>query len=527
MYRISSAMAAASVKLPPTVENLPDLDGRKTVAKQARHRTGQRLSRPPTAERRFAERPNSRPLIRSLLAGFSVVSVLLLGSGCSLMNHTRSDITIEKIKSMPEHKKQKLTKPVTLVEAQIFAEQVRAGYHDSIDNQILLQNAVNLAFIPLAGLATFYGISSAHSDVVLGLSVAGAGTYILGQTFASQADQLIYASGMLATTCVLETFDPLISASVYRSELIALVGGRVVTTVPLNAGGSSKGTKEVVSIKLGTIQEKISTLEALLLGSDVPSPVSANANTLIFEARRILTEGRKARDVLDGAGQKLHNAIEGVRAQVTKALVENRPDPGALRDLAAQTFQASIPASLKPKLPASTPSQDPGKAAADATANLKAGEKEKRASKIKADVEAINTQMGALRDDLARLDLIIEAVAKTPDAAALAKCDIDANLAGITLKASVGKALTVVKIDDATDLNIAFVISGGRKPYTAHWEGQIDPGLGNPVITSGGQLTATIKGDTPTGEYGLIINDLNARPIRVAVHLAPPREPSK
>ncbi|WP_193368495.1 hypothetical protein [Pelagibius marinus] len=440
-------------------------------------------------------------VVRRRTKAFLLAGLLTTATSCSFWAPTGSDITPDSVaESLTEGD---LKAQYSLGEGAAYAHELREAYQSKIDEQFLLRNLADLAFIPIAGLATFYGISSAHTDVVLGLAIAGTSTYLAGQRFANSTDQLIYASGILSINCVLSSFEGQRYAYQYRDILIELVGGPAIVD----------GEPEIVESK---ILNQIAELKEAIAGLPGEKPqLVLDAEALIETAETVRsTTGRQAIGQIDSAGDQLVLAVSNVKAQVAQALINNALDAGRFRDAVQAAFRSSIP--TVPKA-----ADQPAAAAAPGVKHAL------NASQI----ESIQMKMAALEASIRTVREIAEFVSAPPSAESLKRCAVDVDAQGLTLAVSRSGPIVVSLEGGGTSLTkdvvVSFTISGGRQPYKAAWSGILPADLLEaPEITTGGVLTARLKTGLPQGAYELEILDSSQRTSPIVVKVQVGARPS-
>lgn len=161
----------------------------------------------------------------------------------------------------------------TVPQAIAYASAVKQDYDSNIDDIFLLNNIAHLALIPLTGAAAFYGATSASTDVILGLTLGASGTYIAAERFGASSDQLIYAGGSTAISCVMRTYRNIRIAYGLRPTLIHYAGG-LTRTLP-----KAYGTRAVENRRLGeTVEKARDTLRAA-------EEILAHANASLMKAK--------------------------------------------------------------------------------------------------------------------------------------------------------------------------------------------------------------------------------------------------
>ena len=269
-------------------------------------------------------------MLQSLKKAAAILGCVGLAGCSSFLDPTAERVDLTDLAKRAEAGNQ--TVRISLPEAERDAFRLKDAYRKRISDEVLLRNLSNAAFIPLAGAAAFYGITGAHSDVILSLSLGGTGAYLIGETFTSIPRQYIYAGGIAAVDCILDSYRPIRDAHHHRPALLASVGG---------ASFDGSGAPVVVRGRLLTLIDRLSPL--------LPAP-TANEPTVIAEARAAITRAREVRtrigmpalSVLDGAGMELRIALSTVRTEVTRALITQQLNPGTLQEAVAQAFAGTI-----------------------------------------------------------------------------------------------------------------------------------------------------------------------------------------
>lgn len=392
-----------------------------------------------------------------------------------------------------DYKAEKYTPPYSMNQAVAYARAVEAEYMRNIDDQFLLRNMTDLALIPIAGAAAFAGVSGYHTDILLGLAVAGTGTYLLGERYSRAPEQLIYAGGSLAMNCVLGTFRAQRVGYGYRERLVQLVGGVPEDTM----SGDDIST---LRLKRGDLSKTINELQTALSGyQNSGDPAILAARGRLETGKAVLEMGQAALNELDLAGDDLVGAVNAVKAQVARALIRNRIDGGAFKAAVENAFQSSLV--NIPEVDDQIVS-DGGGAGKLAARGLTPSEKDK-----------IESLTATLHGQIQEVRQIAKKVSEPPAPEALAKCAVDVDLAGITLAVST-ESIKLAAIDDgaggkkiAKESIVNFQIFGGTPPYFGFWTGVIPDDVEQPTITTAGVLSAKLGEDVPAGSYKIAVRD--------------------
>lgn len=445
---------------------------------------------------------------KSLITAATAGALLGTASCGPFLNPTASHIT--PTSAAEDLHEGKIQTRFNIEEAVAYGQKLRKEYESNIDDQILLRNMTDLALVPIVGATAFYGVSRAHSDVLLGLSVGGTGTYVLGQRYANASDQMIYASGIVALGCVLGRFEGQQSAYASRQVLFDLVGGTVY---------DENGVPFFVP---GLVRTAIDDLSALV--QNLPQDLSADDKKILLEARALIATaenvrsvtGQTALDALDSSGNRLIEAVNGIKAQVTQSLVTNQIDAGRFKGAMEAAFLSSVVKVAR------TPDQPVDGTGAPAEGDAKA---------VMLTVNARNAilgQMATLRELVRQVREIAERAARPPSTAELSKCDLDLDGTGIPLSVSRPGPIPVPVADGGPKLTapveVGFSVSGGRPPYAANWAGVYSGTLRQPTISSAGALTASLPNALPKGTYELEIGDSSQRgtPLVVKIQVGTP-----
>ena len=351
----------------------------------------------------------------------------------------------------------------SLENAIAYANGTKEAYYEAISNQAILNSSVGLTLIPISALAIFFGITSASDDVIPALGVSGAALYAGGNYLYSEPRQFIYAAGANAITCAVGLMEPL----------------------QLGGTGQSSFTDE-----LDSFPGKIRRLEEALDGARASgtSPEIRSAEQVLAVARTTLVQAREARVKIETAGPRLYNAVEGIRGQVTQALVATEPNLTAL----VTNLASSLPI---------TAGQITGVPLIEET--TVAGDE---------DVEFDFDEAPVVEVELAtaKLTAVIDRVSKAPLAEELTACGVDIEKAGLTFEVTPSEEL-VIDIGEQP-VTASIVAVGGELPYATNWVGvapsedtvKLDLSYG---AGAAGIVSLTVEPGASAARYTVVVSD--------------------
>ena len=211
---------------------------------------------------------------------------------------------------------------VSLAKAKDHARDVRDAYRRELLNHTRWRGAASNGLLGIGALALGGGLAKSHSSVFNGLAWAGATTYGASQLNLRPENEAIYVAGVQTLDCALAAVSPL---DIGGGREARIDGARARLSKALAEHGVALGNFERASANDAALQQAKATASRGLI--QPAQQQLAAANQLLGKVRR--------------AGVELINAVDGIRSELDKTLLQTVPDPkaalavvGALNDFA-------------------------------------------------------------------------------------------------------------------------------------------------------------------------------------------------
>ncbi len=382
--------------------------------------------------------------------------------------------------------------PPSLGEAVAYAELTRQAYRGRINDQMVLENATALALIPASALALFYGVTSASSDVVLGLGLGGAGLFAGSRYLTSKLQQHVYAAGAVALGCAVDGVAGLRAANVHLDELRLLVeGASELQKARPNVTSLHQDVSELTST-LSRLRTRLSETNS---SEDAIGATLANADAAVKTGRGALERGREAILILETAGSTLWLTVSRIQSEVDKEIIDARPDLGTfVAGLSQGLFDVGGQLTAQPALFAA-PSGGSDK-------NQKFG-----AADIQPLVDTARELTTSVNRKSSRVASLTEKIEERPSTEALQRCHVDVDASGASFAVMPSGELTVDA--DGADVTTDLRVSGGVPAYFVSRIGQAPAagGIQASVPDTHGRFTITVAKGTTVGRYSVLVTD--------------------
>lgn len=370
--------------------------------------------------------------------------------------------------------------------AEAYGEALRARYRGALSEQALLSNAVSLALIPTAVVATSLGVRGVGANTILGLGLGAAGAVTGVNVLVSQPRQRIYAAGATAVGCVLEAFADLRAAERAARNLPG--------TEPADAGS---GATALVAA-LARLSAQRAALAGELSGAffnlqNLPSVAAAKA--AVERADRAQLAGRQAADALARGGLRLAGAFEAIEDTVNTAVLSTIASPEAL--LASISGRLTQGASAF--APVVAPRFEMGRAGSLSSDPAAAARLDAPTARLAALAEAV--------DGVARL------AANAPTVETVRACLTGESLSVRPFALTPPDRLTLVRT--SPELPDVVLVTGGTGRYSWGWIGATPPGIGARLIYDEsfvGNLLLTVEPVAGPGTWQLFVSDGQSAP---------------
>ncbi len=211
-----------------------------------------------------------------------------------------------------------LSSPVSLKEAQAYADKARDAYAAARFNHVQATTRLNSGLLGLGVLGTGFALAKAHRDALLGAAALGGTAYAFGQQNLNVQHRLIYEAGIDAIGCVKEAVLPSAMSDEDRKSLVT-----AMTALEEATGTASSARADVISALLAWNATNPASPD---LGSAANSAISATG-VAVESATTSVTSGRIAIRRAGEAGYRLILAVDRVDAAVNKNLTATLPDP--------------------------------------------------------------------------------------------------------------------------------------------------------------------------------------------------------
>lgn len=369
-------------------------------------------------------------------------------SGCSLVNpHVTWDRPSE-------------GQSVTLQAANEYANRAIVAYKEAAGDQAMLTSGLGLGLIPLSAAALGLGITGASSDAITALGLTGAAGFGAANWLSSKPRQLVYLAGMQAMTCAKDAMRPLDFSDARLTNFQSDLYGDASTSLQ-QAVGNLESTKINVEQLITSVEAAVGD-QASETVAQAKRDVALAANVLTG-AKEVLIKGLELDMQVSSAGETLVSAVDGIDAELGKAIVATTPDiqalPSIIEGLAARATQFST----VPKVPDVAGKVSGGEVAAAEKQMLQS-----LAPTLQTDLEA---ELRELKDDIAavtvaanRISTVLASVGTVEPAKSLKLC-----------RAEIKKVDTGITVEPDGDVEFVsgtaatrrLVVTGGKPSYFA------------------------------------------------------------
>jgi|GEM_PF-4004196 len=284
----------------------------------------------------------ARNLRRSLL-GATLISVALLGAGCSSLQPTLQDITIDNGVTSPAEKSAALLDGA----ANNMLRQYKGHYNESA-------NISDLSALPILGAAAVAAgllLYDAGSGYLKGVAL-GAGTYSAFRFFLVPDDlPEIYLRGQSAVTCVLGAGEPLrqtaagldiaainLVGKIGKAEALILRIDVMLANGEYEVGGSiSETSRAIIQANKTSLQSELQNARTMRSQAEAAKGAyeagpRTIANALESIQRKVVEKVRDGRSVsFADAVTAISSAYEGLTQQELVQMVEETPPADFIR----------------------------------------------------------------------------------------------------------------------------------------------------------------------------------------------------
>lgn len=364
----------------------------------------------------------------------SIILIQITVSGCAVTGSQRLTLACSFEEKKPYASK--LSEAAQCTNDLVIRLQERLAQHDKTIN---LSRLGVLGGTLGSGLAAIY---SAPRDVIVGLGVVGAGSYIAGNLYAPPAYQTIYAAGLDAAVCT------------------------------NNVSRKAAGSAEAIRSSRDALAASFQTLRKTLSGSS-PSTVGGD---VYGKATNAVNQAEKSQHVARGVlAQEPHfanglvNVAFDIGSAIDQQVMANTPRLEAFYDASRQAISlgqslvpAAVPAGDTPQAPPGASSGPPG----TSSTALRIDESLK---------QKLEDETYVVSDNRARLDTVLAAFG-APDASACAARAKSVTITPLTLRPAVEE----VPISSGTTFTLVAI--GGQSPYQGSWIG-VEPAASQFIVT--------------------------------------------
>lgn len=416
------------------------------------------------------------------------------------------------VSPLPQWKPEKLPDEVTLTEAKGYARSLRERFQQRLDSQVRQQGALSSSLLGLGAVATAAAIGGANSNVYGGLALLGGTSYAFGQQNLRSGRLGAYIAGIEALNCALAIVTPLDVSQAHAQKIDASLAA---LDEALKQQRVAMGAVSVLHKTLDAAQADL--MSSLKLRLDAAEALARSA-TLVRD-NAVALRGKQQQ-----AGRELVNAVDRVRTEVDKALLQTLPD------LSAVTATVAGLGPLADRfLPGANIAQRLGKSqealgAAQAGVGSKLNEKSAD-PKLSRMVAGVRQALSALDKADADLDqasstLRTQVAGMDPatDTAALRECKAAGVVAPLVTSNSelhfsgAGKEETQ-----------SVVVSGGNKPYVVDLQSGRGSGLSvRSPAPFDSRFDVTAAANATAGSYAVLVQDSSSpvpRSITIPVHV--------
>lgn len=453
---------------------------------------------------------------RAFASATTSLCLCVLISGCTLMNpHVRWERP-ERDASVPADQ------PMSLREAEKYADNAREAYRGAVGDQALLVNLLPLPLIALAGIGIGYGIAQTTNaaNVVLGTSLAGASGLAAGYWYSSPPRQRAYIAGIKAIDCAVIAVETLY---VDRDFVSGGLDDLSTATGELNAN-------------MGRVTQASAALLAVA-GADTALIIEGR------EAIKIALATIEPADDAYGAGVKLHlasiragpalkNAVDRIATLVDEAVLATQPDlaqlPGIINGLAAGAAQfVQLPE------PGTFPGFDAAPSGATGATSqdieLDSTEEElaedpmfqrlrELESQLRSAIDDLNLSIAQVESATRRVAGLVGAVNQETSFEALKNCGVTIEGPATALKT---QPSGTIQFMEGTAGNRGFTISGGEHPYAAQFLDQVDGLTVQQPVAFGPTVIVHATDQVSPNTYNLQISDVKSNSLIIPVTVQP------
>lgn len=417
-----------------------------------------------------------------------LLALLLTNAGCGSVINPHVRATGLDPREDPQKK-------VDLDNAIQYAEKVKAKYMSAVGDQSKLNTWLGLTLIPLGAVGAFIGITSSSAgsmDALLGLSLAGAAGYGMGNYLRSRPRSLVYISGARAIGCAIGAIRPYQLSKEQKKEFKRALHGEGSEVSLARAVGN-------ISVLIGNVQVSLADLKSKTPDNPLVRVVEdylPEVRTFEAAARRALGEAHKLDQGLSSAGYELLTAVDSIMARVDEAVEATLPNLGAIDAVLSGLVDSSKKFGEISAGAAPSPPSEPAAPALQAAAEV---------DTLKKDLAELRGAVGVVVSKTATLDSIGGAVREGLAVGALSDCGVD--IEAPSLELIPGDAVTVVS---GTVSERRLVVVGGQPLYFAQLLDKVD-GLAVASISEASAayvvITTAEGNEIPPGTYRGFVYD--------------------
>ena len=419
-----------------------------------------------------------------------------------------------------------LSIPVSLKDAQAYADKARAAYAAARFNHVQAMTGLNGGLLGLGVLGTGFALAKAHRDALLGTAFLGGTAYAFGQQNLNVQHRLIYEAGIDAIGCVKEAVQPLAMSDEDRK---ALATAMLALEQAIGTASTARAAATSALAAWNATNPASSDL-----GSAAISAISA-AGVAVETATTSVTSGRILIRRAGEAGDRLVAAVERIDSAVNKNVTATLPDPASVFKVIAglpgfaagivpgsdAAFNAAVArsgAALRAAGTASGQSTPAPQAGSAGTESARPPPPPREQRKLLDALEELNGTNDKLKLALAMVNGYLPSEDSLRGFQALKECGLgELNFA---LKAQPAAP----SISAGADRKTSFTISGGTAPYVVQL--QVSPVKGVNLITPTPFDTTVIfeiTKDAEAGSVPVVVMDASKPPraLTVPVEILP------